>query len=485
MAGLQDLREAITLGSGAGPLVQKIISPLLLEYVRKFAPLRVALPTQTWDTDIYFFNQRTALPQAQFVLEAPGTYTGTTGYVAPTTSTYQQLQFPIKHFQSNGDVSLFAQKVARVNGSLLDLEIEGAVRSMGWMEDLTHIFGSAAATIQSYRPAWDGFRQLTASQNKIDATQLGTNGVLTLPMLDSLIDAIRTPLAANPQDDSFFFVMSPKMQSRLVQLTTPITRLGLERRPFKPMNDGGAMGAPVTVDNSDPGVEVYSYRNIPIVLSSFLSTPGAMGAVSLSANATASTLPATTRYYRVTAVTVYGETLASAEVSMAPTLNQSIQLTWSTPTIIDPASGATLPVLYYCIWEGATTLTETLLAIVHAYTATAPETPVTSWIDSGAATSSTGGLQGTTPYWQGGANGDGYTYPNVSVAGNPNGYGSEQIYLVTRDPNFVVVPRVNDLTPQLLALVNARTRQFAVTADEVLAVRAGAFLSTLQRVRYA
>lgn len=50
MADLAQLREAITAGGGgAAPLVQKIISPILLEYVRKFAPTRVAFPRQTWD----------------------------------------------------------------------------------------------------------------------------------------------------------------------------------------------------------------------------------------------------------------------------------------------------------------------------------------------------------------------------------------------------------------------------------------------------
>lgn len=54
VAFLQDLREAITAAQGALPLIPKDISPLLLEYVRKFAPLRVALPRQTWNTDITF-----------------------------------------------------------------------------------------------------------------------------------------------------------------------------------------------------------------------------------------------------------------------------------------------------------------------------------------------------------------------------------------------------------------------------------------------
>lgn len=50
MADLAQLREAISAGGGgAAPLVQKVISPVLLEYVRKFAPTRIAYPRATWD----------------------------------------------------------------------------------------------------------------------------------------------------------------------------------------------------------------------------------------------------------------------------------------------------------------------------------------------------------------------------------------------------------------------------------------------------
>src|SRR5690348_4133252 len=108
----------MTSTSGASQLVPKIIDRLLLEYKRLYAPLHKALPRKTWETAVYNFNQRTALPMAQETTEAP-----TTTQVAATQSTYVQLPFTIKHLQSQLDISTFAAKVAIVNGNLFDLEL--------------------------------------------------------------------------------------------------------------------------------------------------------------------------------------------------------------------------------------------------------------------------------------------------------------------------------------------------------------------------
>lgn len=476
---LADLREAITAASGALPLIPKDISPLLLEYVRKFAPLRTAFPRQTWGTDIYYFNQRNALPQAQFVVEVPPTYAGNAGYVNPTNSNYVQNNFAIKHFQSNGDVSKFAQKVARVNGSLLDLEIRGATMAMGWLEDIAHIFGNAQATVNTKRPQWDGLDRQIGTANKIDAQTFGNNGIpQSFAPLDALIDTIRVPYAANLQGEQFFFVMSPRMQSKFVQLALATTRVQLERRTLRPMNDGGVMGDPVVVDNVDPGVEVYSYRGIPIVETSFLSAQPQMGSVSLSqAAGTTPFLLNAVRKYVVGAVTIYGETLASAEQSITvSTAGNSVTLTWTTPTILDPF-GNTLPILSYRIYESATAGAETLLAVVPAYDAS--DNAVTAFTDLGAASVA------SSVFYQVGANGDGATYPLAYVSGNAGGLGTETLYLVSRDPELIVVPTVSDLTPEILAPVNARSVQFALTADECLAMRAPLFAAKLERVRFA
>ena len=103
---LSDLREAMTVASGATPLVPKIIDRLLLEYVRRYAPIRHAIPRKTWEADVYWFNQRNQLPKAQATTEAPSTTD-----VAATTSNYLQKSFTVKHLQAQLDISTFAAKV--------------------------------------------------------------------------------------------------------------------------------------------------------------------------------------------------------------------------------------------------------------------------------------------------------------------------------------------------------------------------------------
>ena len=472
-ATLQDLLEAITASGGASPLVPKHISPILSELVRKFAPLRVAFPRQTWDTDTFYFNQRNALPTPQFVTEAPPN--SGAGSVAASVSNYVQKSFGVKHLQANGDVSKFAQKVARVNGSLLNLEMQGATMAVGWLEEIAHLYGHAAATAGTFRPQWDGLDAQIGAANKIDAQTLATNGVASFPMLDAIIDAVRSPYAGNLSGDEFFFTMTPKMQSKFTQLAVQTGRSLLERRAVKPRTDGGVPGNPVVTNEVDPGVEVMSYRGIPIFENSFLSGQGQMGTITIGQGAsTTPFLLNAVRYYVVEAVTLYGATLASAEVSITISLAANkVNLSWTTPSILDPY-GNVIPVLAYRIYEGATSGSETLIAVVPAFDAS--DNPVTAWSDLGAAASST--------FWQYGANGDGVTLPRAYVTGNPSGYGQEDIYLCSRNPELVVVPVVNEIQPMLLAPVNARTTQFAIVADECLAVRAPLFAAKLQRARF-
>src|SRR5258705_10850066 len=117
---------------------------MLLEDVRKFAPLRRALPRRSWETDIFYFNQRSALPKAQMTTENPSTTD-----VSATTSTFSQGSFPIKHMQVNLDIPAFTQQVATVNGSLTSLELEAAGRSLGFLEEMQHMYGAQTATLNT------------------------------------------------------------------------------------------------------------------------------------------------------------------------------------------------------------------------------------------------------------------------------------------------------------------------------------------------
>jgi len=476
-ATLQEIREAFTLAGGASNLTPKIIDRLLNELQRKFGPLHRAIPRKTWLADVFYFNQRTAIPKAQFTTEAPPT--SGTGSVGATNSTFVQKSFPIKHTQSQLDISTFAAKVATVNGPLFDIELLGAAKSMEWLEETTHMWGSAAATVNTYRPQWDGADLLMASKNKVDAA---TN-LLALKYMDNAIDAVRGVYAAELGTD-FFFAMSPSMQSYLNGLFVNQQRFNMGMTKIFSRDDYGDPNATVADSAVDAGIEVQTYRGIPIVISSFIGSQGSMGAITTTNNTgTGSSLStSTTYYYVVECVTKYGLTTASAEVSASPNgSGNNIVLSWSTPAPTD-AYGNTIDVIGYRIFRSTTSGAESLYAVVAAYDTS--DAAVTSFTDSGLIQNST---TTNTLSWATVASlstnavSDGVTFPRVQSGTQV----VEDIWLLPRDPEILVCPEVNPIQTQMLAPINARTRQFALTADKTLALRAPAFMAKIERVRAA
>lgn len=471
---LEDLRETLTAASGAANLVPKIIDRLLLEFKRAYEPLHKALPRKTWEAAVYNFNQRSGLPQAQETTEAP-----TTTQVAATQSTYVQLPFTIKHLQAQLDISTFAAKVALVNGNLFDLELAGAAKSMAWREGINHLYGNSNATINTLRPQWDGFDQQLgiSSANKID----GANAVLSLKSMDNLIDSVRT-VAAQELGSDWFFLMSPKMSSQLNGLFVQQQRFNEDQAIIYGRDDFGFPDGPI-VDNKigvNAGLEVQTYRNIPIVLHSFLSTLNGqqMGTIGITGNTgTGSSLSnVTTYYYVVEAVTPYGLLYASNEVSVQPGAGNNIVLTWSTPTPTDPL-GNTVGIVSYRIFRGTSSGTETLYAVSSAFNTS--DVAVTSFTDTGLIqnpATNTALFAATVASSGSNAVSDGVTFPRTTAT-------TEEVLLLPRNPEYIVCPVVNEVQAQMLAPVNARTRQFALTSDLCLAMRAPLFGAKLYRVK--
>jgi len=468
---LEDLRETLSTTTGAGSLVPVIIDRLLLEYQRRYAPLHRAIPRKTWSTNSYLFNQRNQLPKSQATTESP-----TTTQVAASQSNYVQNSFAIKHLQSQLDISTFAAKVAIVNGNLFDLELAGAAKAMAWLEEIQHLYGASNATINTLRPQWDGFDVQIGSANKIN----GANQVVTLQMLDNMIDSVRG-VAAQELGTDWFFCVSPKMSSRINGLFVNQQRFFENMTTIYGRDDFGFPDGPI-VDNKvgiDAGVEVQTYRGIPIVLDNLLTSQGQMGAISTTNNtgSGSSLSTSTTYYYIVEAVSRYGLLYGSTEVSASPAgSGNNIVLSWSTPTPTD-AFGNTIDIMGYRIYRGTSSGTETLYALSSAYNNS--DAAVTSFTDSGLiqnpATNSA--LYASTVASSGSnAVSDGVTYPRTTST-------TEEIILAPRNPEYIVVPVVNEVQAQMLAPVNARTRQFALTSDLTLAMRAGLFGAKLYNVK--
>lgn len=152
-----------------------------------------------------------------------------------------------------------------------------------------------------------------------------------------------------------------------------------------------------------------------------------------------------------------------------------MSLSWSTPTIND-VDGNTRPILFYRIHRtagGGASGSETLYAVSSAFNVS--DAAVTTFTDTGLPQNplATNTLFATTVATSGSnAAPDGVTTPRT----NPSGHTQQDLWLLPRDPDIAVIPAVNEMHTELLALVNARTQQLALLGDECLALR-GAFFA--------
>lgn len=469
MATLRQIQETLSQTSGAQYLYQPVIDRALFEAKRRFTATRMLFPRRKWNVPVYQFNKRTNYPQAQFTTEAPPT-TGT-GSVAASSSSYSQINYTIKHWQVQMDLAKFSIQTARVNGDLVELETDGASKAYCYLEEATNYYGSAGATLNTKRQAWDGADLLMASANKTVV-----NGTPTIAMFDALIDSVKNRLADELGLRNYALVLSPEMLSAAGRLFVQYERWAGKTLVY-PRDDRGVLGAPVTDNKTyiDGGLEVATYRGVPMIESSFIASLGTMGTVTATGNTgSGSSLTASQYGYYVEVVTDLGISLACPEVLITPTSGDNVVLSWTAPTITD-ADGATRLNLFYRIHRtaaGGASGSETLYAVVAAYDTN--DAAVTTWTDTGLPQTSAGSSIAITVATSGNnAAPDGVTIPRT----NPSGHTQQDIWLLPRDPDILCVPVVNEMQTVPLALVNARTQQLALIGDQVLAVRGPNFMA--------
>ena len=461
-----ELREALTL-SGVGPLVPKIIDQLLLEYMRRIAPLVRAIPSTRWDTDQYFWNNRSAV--------ATGGFTTDGGAAPVSNSVYNQSSFQMKHLQVIGAVTGYTQAVTRLQvGDLRQQEIEGSISGLLWDTETGIDWGNSASTINGARPQFDGLDTQVnvfsgAYQNAIDK---GGN-TLTTAFLDQLMNMVQTNASMPILGPDWMFVCSSTVISKVAQLM-----------------QGQQRFAQVQVA---PGLLVDSYRNIPMVTTSFLAPMGyQMGAVTGGAGTgacpgglsslTGALANATYKYYVAPVIARQGEILPCVEVSQATGgATGYITLAFSQPAGQDGA----LPILYkvYRTTAGGAAGSETLLGYVDSTVGLAADgiTPVyaTAIVDTGAALIPVVGSTATTVPGT-----LAVTYFGTNTGMYPLAAGLESIYLMSRNRNFVIRPYVRECLPVDLYPTTSSpdSLPYGLITDTCLAVRAPRYLGRLGRV---
>ena len=447
-----ELREALN-AVGAGALIAKVIDPLLLEIQRRYAPFVRALPSIQWDTDVYYFNQRTQLATGGFVQDG--------GAQPVSSSTYVQNNYQMKHVMSVGAVTGYAQQVTRmVIGDLRVTEIDGSMKGLYWDIETGLLWGNAGSTVSGARPQFDGLDTQAATFGGSNQNAIDFNGAsLSLGTLDLLIDMADSNAAMPIFDDMWMFALSTTANSKISQLLQNQQRF---------------------VDKVEiaAGLIVPTYRDIPLVKSSFLSARGmSMGTVTTATAATGGTLPAGPYFYRLGAVMArQGEIGASAEVSQTTTGTASTNtLSFAVPSGYQGAG----PILYK-VYRSATAGTETLLGYVDATVGLAADgvtpIPTTSIVDTGTALIPQNGS--TVPAIPPSA----YVGTNPGV--KPSTVGLENIYLTSRDRNNVVRPYVREAQPLDVYPTTAApdTLPYAIVSDTCFAVRGPQFLGRGSRI---
>jgi len=493
-----DLEEALT-AAGAAALVQKQIDPVLLEYQRRYAPLVRSLPTVKWGSTVYYFNKRTTLPSGGFVTDG--------GARAVSTSNYAQENFQIRLLQSVGAVTGYSQAVtADLIGDLRAREIEGAARGLYWDLETAILWGAEAPTSGGAYPQFDGLDVICSSfsnastggpttgvgggtidnyggantsagwgypsfnpwtdgidQNAIDMA----GGQLALGSLDMLIDLVESNVAEPVENSEWMFLMSPAANSRLSQLLVNQQRF---------------------VDQVEiaAGLIVPTYRGVPVVKTSFLSPrTNQMGSVTAAAGGTGSLTNGTVYNYQIAPVIArFGEIQASTATpfTAVTTTAQSIKLTFSTPTGPEGSQPTHYKVYRDNTVTGSAT-TVTLLGIVDAtfLDSSGNIWPVTQIVDSGTKlTISDAGVHTATNQPSV------YTYGNTGLKPLTSN-GEQSIYLMSRDPNYIVRPFVREMQPVNVFPTTASpdSLPFAFVADTTLAVRAPKYIGRLANVRAA
>lgn len=465
-----ELREALT-AAGASALVPKIISPMLLEYQRRYSPLVRSIPSMQWGSDSYYFNQRTVNPNGGFVTDG--------GARVVSNSTYVQNSFQMKHFQTVGAITGYAEEVTRqVIGDLRAKEIEGTIQGQYWDIEHALIWGNSGSTQFGPYPQFDGFDTLVNTYSGSNQNALDFAGAaLSLSVLDELADMVETNAAMSVFDSGWMFVMSNTAVSKIAQLLVNQQRF---------------------VDKVEvaAGLIIPTYRDIPLVKSSMLSNRTiSMGTVTPTTATTGGTLAAATYKYQVSAVIArQGEIGASVEASQVTTgATSTVTLSFSTPSGLDGLA----PVLYK-VYRSTATGTETLLGVVDANVGLSADgiTPIvtTSIIDTGATlipqNGSTQPAQNPAVYQGGNVNrfpplvGSAVAGTNVGGDGtNVNG-NTESIFLMSRDENFLCRPYVRELKPLDIYPTTASpdSLPYALTSDCVLALRAPKYMGGAFRV---
>jgi hypothetical protein len=364
--GATELRKALaTTGSGQY-LIEEDLEPLIRDYLWFLSPLTERIPLVQATGKIHEVVRRTAVNRGWFEGESTDP-----NY---SQSTYDRRQVIIKILRTSGKVTDFQQSASRSFVDAVAEEIDAATMALADVFEFAAIYGMST-DMTTYDITGDAYQNTGLygwlmedglTNHVRDANSNGAAGAtVSLSLLDEMY-ATTVGKYRNFARDPYMWLMSQSMIDKVSGLQTRITR---ESQSIE----------------FEGGFVMNTYKGIPMLPSHFCAPESATASpTSLAATATVGgSLDDDTYYYRVAAITLYGEQVAAAEVNATTAGTQStVTLSWTAD------SDAKL----YAIYRGTATGDNNLglLDIIPAKTYTAAgavSANVASYEDDGTITS--------------------------------------------------------------------------------------------------
>ena len=363
--GATELSKALaTTGSGQY-LVPEDLEPAIRDYLWYLSPLTERIQLVRADGHLHKVARRTAVNRGWFEGES----------TVPNYSqgTYDQRQVEVKIIRTSGKVTDFMQSASRTFVDAVAEEIESAVMALADVFEYSAMYG-ISDDLTTYDLTGDAYQYTglygwliedALTNNVRDANSNAVAGAtVTLTMLDQMY-ATTIGKYRNFMRDPYIWLMSQDMNDKVSGLQTRVTR----ESPSLEFEGGFVM---------------QLYKNIPILPSQFCAPGSSASPAGLAATEAAGGSLADDQYfYRVAAITLYGEQAAAAEVNATTSAtDNTVTLSWTA------ATGAK----EYAIYKGTTTGDDNLelLDIIAAttYTVTGSiDTDVTTYDDDGTITS--------------------------------------------------------------------------------------------------
>lgn len=326
---IQKALSTATTGEGAGgALVPEKLEKIITNTVVRLSPEMAVVQPEFDNQKYHEFNRLTKLPKA-------GGFMGE-GATTPTTqASYKRESVELKVLRRKGQVTNFLQDSSKkyIDASTAEMENHLQAHTYDIINGLK--FGNAG----SNKYAFDGLDKLI-STNRINEVRGGTVPT-DLAFLDHMID---TNIRKNGSGHDKVLMMSPEMQSLVSRLLTNVRLM---------QGNAGSLDS-VEING---GWRLATYRSIPILpVADMGGNDKAMGAISKSTETSGGTIPNGEYFFQVSAITLDGESPASAEVSQTTTGSNTSTITL-TFNAVDGAS-------YYRIYCSKSTATEKLVAVI-------------------------------------------------------------------------------------------------------------------------